>query len=185
MSRPAKPERTQLRVGRLTKAHGLKGALKVELYTDEPERRFVPGATFALQVPDHSKWHGKRVTLKELRNYNGHPVAFFADVDSREEAETLIKAVLWIEQDPTELPAEPDAWYNHQLAGLEVERDGEVIGRVIRVENMPAQDLLVVSVGEREVLIPFVSAIVPKVDVTAGRITITPPIGLIEDETAE
>ena len=43
---------TQLRVGRLTKAHGLKGAIKLELYTDDPERRFVPGAEFSLQVPE-------------------------------------------------------------------------------------------------------------------------------------
>ncbi|MDP3207868.1 MAG: ribosome maturation factor RimM, partial [Rhodoglobus sp.] len=41
------PDNTELRVGRLTKAHGLKGAIKVELYTDAPERRFVPGAVFA------------------------------------------------------------------------------------------------------------------------------------------
>ena len=44
----------QLRVGRLIKAHGLKGALKVELYTDAPDRRFTPGAVFTLQVPTSS-----------------------------------------------------------------------------------------------------------------------------------
>ena len=58
---------TQLRVGRLTKAHGLKGAIKLELYTDDPERRFVPGAEFSLQVPESSPWHGKRLKLRELR----------------------------------------------------------------------------------------------------------------------
>jgi len=64
---PAKPNRTQLRVGRLVKAHGLKGALKVELYTDDPARRFTPGATFTLQVPTTSEWHGKSLELVELR----------------------------------------------------------------------------------------------------------------------
>ena len=50
----AEPIRTQLRVGRLVKAHGLKGALKLELYTDDPDGRFVPGAVFTLQVPEAS-----------------------------------------------------------------------------------------------------------------------------------
>ena len=73
--------RTQLRVGRLTKAHGLKGAIKLELYTDDPERRFVPGAEFSLQVPESSPWYGKHLTLRELRWYNGHPVGFFEGVE--------------------------------------------------------------------------------------------------------
>ena len=74
-------ERPQLRVGRLVKAHGLKGALKLELYTDAPERRFTPGASFSLQVPELSEWHGKTLTLTELRWYNAQPVAFFDQED--------------------------------------------------------------------------------------------------------
>ena len=46
-----RPARTQLRVGRLVKAHGLKGALKIELYTDDPDGRFAPGSTFTLRLP--------------------------------------------------------------------------------------------------------------------------------------
>lgn len=175
------PARTQLRVGRLARAHGLKGAIKIELYTDDPGRRFVPGARFALQVPTSSKWHGKSLELLELRVYNGSPVGFFEGVTDRTEAESLVKAVLWVEQDPTELPVEPDAWYVHQLAGLEVWRDGARIGRVVRVDAMPAQDMLIVDHGGREVMVPFVKAIVPEVDLRAGRLTVTPPPGLFEE----
>lgn len=175
------PARTQLRVGRLARAHGLKGAIKIELYTDDPGRRFVPGARFALQVPTSSKWHGKSLELLELRVYNGSPVAFFEGITDRTEAESLVKAVLWVEQDPTELPVEPDAWYVHQLAGLEVWRDGARIGRVVRVDAMPAQDMLIVDHGGREVMVPFVKAIVPEVDLRAGRLTVTPPAGLFEE----
>src|SRR6195952_5048353 len=92
-----RPGKTELRVGRLTKAHGLKGALKLELYTDAPEKRFVPGAVFTLQVPDESPWHGKTLELVELRWYNSHPVGFFKGVDDRSAAETLVKAILWVE----------------------------------------------------------------------------------------
>lgn len=175
------PGTTQLRVGRLTKAHGLKGALKLELYTDEPERRFVPGAVFTLQVPTSSPWHGKTLELSELRWYNGHPVGFFAGVSDRTTAETLVRAILWVEHDSAELPAEPDAWYDHQLIGLRALRDGVDVGRVARVDHLPAQDLLVVDTGDREVLVPFVSAIVPAVDIAAGTVTLTPPAGLFED----
>ena len=123
-----KPAQTQLRVGRLTKAHGLKGAIKLELYTDDPEQRFVPGAVFTLQVPTGSKWHGKTLELTELRWYNGHAVGFFKGVDDRSEAETLVKAILWVNQDPAELPEEEDAWYDHQLVGLDALRDGVKVG---------------------------------------------------------
>ncbi len=179
--RPAKPPRTQLRVGRLVKAHGLKGALKLELYTDDPEGRFVPGATFTLQVPTSSPWHGKTLTVREFRWMNSHAVAFFEGVDDRSAAEELVRAILWIDEDAAASPVEDDAWYDHQLVGLDVVRDGEVVGRVARVDHMPAQDLLIVTAGEREVLVPFVKAIVPEVDVAAGRVVVTPPPGLFEE----
>jgi 16S rRNA processing protein RimM len=175
------PGKTQLRVGRLLKAHGLKGAIKLELYTDDPERRFVPGAVFSLQVPTSSPWHGKTLELTELRWYNTHPVGFFKDVSDRTQAESLVKAILWIDQDATELPEEEDAWYDHQLVGLSALRDGQKVGVVARVDHLPAQDLLAVNTGDREVLVPFVKAIVPAVDLAAGTVTITPPEGLFED----
>lgn len=175
------PGTTQLRVGRLLKAHGLKGALKLELFTDEPERRFVPGATFALQVPTSSPWHGKSLELTELRWYNSQPVGFFQDVDDRTVAESLVRAILWVDQDAAELPTEPDAWYDHQLVGLRAVRDGVDVGRVARVDHFPAQDLLAIETGSGEVLVPFVAAIVPTVDLAGGTVTLTPPAGLFEE----
>ncbi|GAA4366122.1 ribosome maturation factor RimM [Agromyces bauzanensis] len=172
--------RTQLRVGRLTKAHGLKGALKLELYTDDPERRFVPGAEFSLQVPADSPWHGKHLRLRELRWYNGHPVGFFEGVDDRTAAESLVKAILWVDHVDQEAP-EPDAWYDHQLVGLTVLRDGEKVGEITHVDHLPAQDLLIVKTPGGEVMVPFVSAIVPEVDLEAGAVTVTPPSGLFEE----
>ncbi|MCR2809390.1 MULTISPECIES: ribosome maturation factor RimM [unclassified Microbacterium] len=181
-ARPPKAAKTQLRVGRLVKAHGLKGALKLELYTDDPEGRFTPGATFTLQVPESSPWHGKVLTVREFRWMNSHAIAFFEGVDDRAGAEELVRAILWIDQDPADIPTEDDAWYDHQLIGLDVVRDGEVVGRVVRIDHFPAQDLLTVRVrGDQEVLVPFVKAIVPEVDIAGGRVLVTPPPGLFED----
>lgn len=178
--------RNQLRVGRLVKAHGLKGALKLELYTDDPAGRFVPGAEFTLQVPEASPWHGKTLTVREYRVMNATSVVFFEGVDDRTAAEGLVKAILWIDQDETEEP-EDDAWYDHQLTGLAVVRDDVVVGRVIRVDHLPAQDLLIVrpTTGADEIMVPFVSAIVPTVDLAAGRIIVTPPAGLFEELAEE
>ena len=171
---------TKLRVGRFLKAHGLKGAIKLELYTDSPNERFVPGAVLELQVPEESPWFGKSVTVSELKWFNSSPVLFLKDVADRTQAESLIKAILLVEQPLDVSPQEPDAWYDHQLAGLKVMRDGAEIGTLLRVEHMPAQDLLVIKTEEGEVLLPFVKAFVPKVDIDAGVIEITPPGGLFE-----
>jgi len=175
------PSHTELRVGRLTKAHGLKGAIKVEMYTDAPERRFVPGAVFSLQVPTDSPWFGKTIELTELKWYNSHPVAFFRGISDRTAAESLIKAILWIDQDLTEPSDEEDAWFDHQLVGLAVLRDGVRVGTVSQIDHLPAQDLITVETSSGDVLVPFVKAIVASVDIEAGTMTVTPPLGLFEE----
>ncbi|WP_406250026.1 ribosome maturation factor RimM [Microbacterium sp. M] len=173
--------RNQLRVGRLVKAHGLKGALKLELYTDNPEGRFIPGAEFTLQVPEASPWHGKTITVREYRVMNGNPVVFFDDIADRDAAEGLVRAILWIDQGDIE--PEDNAWYDHQLTGLDVVRDEQVIGRVVRIDHLPSQDLLIVrpTGSDAEIMVPFVEAIVPTVDIEAGRVIVTPPAGLFEE----
>ena len=173
-------------MGRLLKAHGLKGAIKLELYTDSPNERFVPGAVLKLQVPETSDWFGKTVTVKELRWYNQAPVIFLEGIEDRNASEALIRAILLIDTDAQELPAEEDAWYDHQLVGLKVIRDGVEVGSIARVDHMPAQDLLAVKTSNGEVLVPFVKAIVTKVDIESGTVTVNPPMGLFEEiESAE
>ncbi|MBA8815891.1 16S rRNA processing protein RimM [Microbacterium halimionae] len=112
---------------------------------------------------------------------NSHPVAFFDGVEDRSAAEGLVRAILWIDQDAAATAPEEDAWYDHQLVGLDVLRDGVSVGRVMRVDHFPAHDLLLVRSGEREVLVPFVKAIVPEVDPAAGFVVVTPPAGLFEE----
>ena len=172
--------KTKLRVGRLVKAHGLKGALKLELYTDSPEQRFRAGQELELQVPETSEWFGKTVKVAELRFYNQAPVLFLEGIEDRSQAETLVKAILLIETDLEQLPEEPEAWYDHQLVGLTALVGEEVVGNVIRVDHLPAQDLLAIETSTGEVLVPFVKQIVPLVDIQKGQVVLTPPAGLFE-----
>lgn len=172
---------TTLRVGRLVKAHGLKGAFKLELYTDSPKLRFVEGAILKLQVPESSPWFGKTVTVQELRWYNTMPVLFLKECEDRTVADTLVKAILLVDDSNDEITNEEDAWFDHQLVGLRVIRDAVDIGVVTRVDHLPSQDLLAVETEGREVLVPFVKAIVPVVDMKSRSLTITPPLGLFEE----
>lgn len=172
---------TKLRVGRLLKAHGLKGAIKLELYTDSPNERFRKGAVLELQVPENSPWFGKTVKVADLKWFNTSPVVFLEGINDRTQAESLVKAILLIDQPLDASPEEPEAWYDHQLVGLKVFRHGAEIGEVARVDHMPAQDLLAIKLSDKEVLLPFVKAFVPRVDISAGLIEITPPGGLFEE----
>jgi len=172
---------TTLRVGRLVKAHGLKGAFKLELYTDSPKLRFVEGAVLKLQVPESSPWFGKTVTVSELRWYNTMPVLFLKECEDRTIADTLVKAILLVDVANDEVTNEEDAWFDHQLVGLKVIRDAVEIGVVTRVDHLPSQDLLAVEATAGEVLVPFVKAIVPVVDMKNRTLTVTPPLGLFEE----
>ena len=172
--------KTKLRVGRLVKAHGLKGALKLELYTDSPDQRFRTGQELELQVPESSEWFGKTVKVAELRFYNQSPVLFLEGIEDRSRAETLVKAILLIETDLEQLPEDPEAWYDHQLVGLTALVGEEVVGKVTRVDHLPAQDLLAIETSNGEVLVPFVKQIVPSVDVQKGQVVLAPPAGLFE-----
>ncbi|MGO3148072.1 MAG: ribosome maturation factor RimM [Leucobacter sp.] len=179
-----------LRVGRLSKPHGLKGGLKLEMYTDNPELRFVPGAQFHLQVPEDSSWFGKKITLTELRWFNTVPVGFFTEVPDRTAAESIVRAILWIDEAAVAAGTEDNAWYDHELVGLDVVRttaDGarQKLGTVAEVQHFPAQDLLAVTTDNGIVLVPFVEAIVPQVDLAAGVVTMTPPSGLFDGEAIE
>lgn len=172
---------TTLRVGRLVKAHGLKGAFKLELYTDSPKLRFVEGAILKLQVPETSPWFGKTVTVAELRWYNTMPVLFLKECEDRNVADTLVKAILLVDVPHDEVTNEEDAWFDHQLVGLRVIRDAVEVGKVVRVDHLPSQDLLAVETANGEILVPFVKAIVPVVDIKNQTITVTPPAGLFEE----
>ena len=102
------------------------------------------------------------------------------DVVDRTAAESLVKAILWVEalrriaMSPT--PGTTTSWSAWSRCAT-----ASRSGRIARVDHLPAQDLLVVKSGDREVLVPFVAAIVPTVDIAAGTVTLTPPAGLFED----
>jgi 16S rRNA processing protein RimM len=171
-------------VGRIGKPHGLKGEVSVEPRTDEPDRRFASGATLHVERnrPGAPRG-GETLTVRGMRWHSGRLLVTFVEIDGREAAEEARGTVLVVPVDPDETPDDPEEFYDHQLVGLAVESpDGSRLGTVTRVEHAGAQDLLVIEVDGRSVLFPFVQALVPVVDVAAGKVVVDDRPGLLGEE---
>jgi 16S rRNA processing protein RimM len=176
-------------VARIGRAHGLRGEVTVEVRTDEPERRFVAGATLAVEPPRGSASGLTSLEIVTLRWHQTTLLVKFAELSDRTAAEGARGTLLLAHLDPEEKPEDPDEFYDHQLVGLRVEDlDGAVIGQVTGVQH-GAQDLLEVRATDgRPTLVPFVAALVPEVDVAAGRVVVADRPGLVApfpDDKAE
>ena len=164
-------------VGRIGRPHGIRGEVTVETRTDEPDERFAPGAVLSVDGPVHE------LTVERTHWHSGRLLVTFRDVTDRNAAEALRGLLLHVERPEDERPEDPDEYYDSSLVGCEVsDLGGGAVGTVSEVVHLPAQDLLVVrTADDRDVLIPFVTAIVPEVDPAGRRIVIDPPPGLLEE----
>ncbi len=170
----------ELVVGRVAKAHGVTGEVVVDVRTDDPEARFVPGRQLRLRS---GRGAGERaVVIESVRPHGGRLLVRLGGVTDRDGAEAL-RGHLFI-VDSAELPTldDPDEFYDHQLEGLVVRTvDGSPVGRVVEVLHTGAGELLAVRTDtDAEVLVPFVGAIVTSVSLSEGAIEIDPPPGLLD-----
>nr|WSZ98744.1 ribosome maturation factor RimM [Streptomyces sp. NBC_00857] len=168
----------QLVVGRIGRAHGIKGEVTVEVRTDEPELRLGPGAVLATEPASAGP-----LTIETGRVHSGRLLLRFEGVRDRTGAEALRNILLIAEIDPEELPEDPEEFYDHQLMDLDVVlADGTEIGRITEISHLPSQDLFIVERPDgSEVMIPFVGEIVTEIDLEEQRAVIDPPPGLIDD----
>jgi len=184
-----------LTVGQIGKPHGLRGEVSVVVRTDEPEDRFVPGSVFVTEVPrDRRVSTGpaavvgirfevpKQLVLESIRWHQGRGIAQFENIDDRTVAEELRGVFLQVDSSELTPPDDPDEFHDHQLVGLRVESaDGTVHGTVERIDHAPSSDLIVLKKADGgTALIPFVSVMVPTVDVVGGRIVVDLPAGLLD-----
>ncbi len=165
----------QVVIARIGKAHGLRGEVTVQVLTGAPDVRFVPGATFATEPAASGP-----LVLRSARDNNGILLLGFEHTDDRNGAEALRGVKLLA--DVLEDNGDEDAWYERDLVGLKaVTVGGDEVGEVTALESRPAQDLLVLRLTDgEEALVPFVSAILPEVDIEGGRVVLDPPAGLLE-----
>jgi 16S rRNA processing protein RimM len=169
-------------VARVGKAHSLRGEVTVQLHTDDPQGRFVPGARFRTEAEPGSGVP-RELTLRSARLHNGTWLLAFEGIPDRTGAEGLRGTRLLVEASEAAAPDEDeDAWYEEELVGLRaVDRAGVELGTVSGLEHGPSQDLLVLRLpGGGSAWVPFVEAIVPEVDVPGGRVVLDPPEGLLD-----
>ncbi|SDE46388.1 16S rRNA processing protein RimM [Auraticoccus monumenti] len=175
-------------VGRIGRPHGVKGALTIELRTDEPERRFAEGASLhlvrgAAARPGADRFVSERtLQVVSTRWHQGRLLVVFEGVDDRDTAESLRGGLLVSRVAVDDAPGEPGEYYDRQLVGLAVlDASGTEVGRVTEVVHLPAQDLLAVDVAQGSRLVPFVEALVPEVDLAAGHVRLADVEGLLVD----
>ena len=174
-------------VGRVGRPHGIRGEVVIGVRTDEPDLRFAVGATLGFgATPDDDPPGGATLRVAAKRWHSGQLLVAFAGITDRTAAGELTGR--WLSVDSSQLPAtgDPDEFRDHELIGLSVRTSaGEAVGVVTDVLHY-GQDLLVVRPPDGgEHLVPFVTAIVPEVDVAAGTIIIDPPPGLLDPGRAE
>lgn len=162
-------------VGRIGRAHGLRGEVGVVVRTDSPDERFAPGAQFQLSA-------GRRLTVAGTRWHRGVLLVQFTGVEDRDAAEQLRGTTLTVGLDQLTALDDPDEFHDHELVGLRAElAGGHPVGVVRDVLHGPAGELLVLSrEGLEDALVPFVRDIVPTVDLVGGRLVLTPPEGLLD-----
>lgn len=160
-------------VGRIVRPHGLRGDVVVESVTDFAETRFRKGAR--LTTGD-----GRELTVAASRPQGDRWVVRFAGLDAIEAVEGLRDTELQIEPEAQgTLPA--GQYYLHDLVGCVVQTDdGATVGPVVTVYTGAAQTVLGIDGEGGEVLVPMAEGICRDVDVTAKRIVIAPPEGLLD-----
>jgi 16S rRNA processing protein RimM len=163
-------------VGRIARAHGIRGQVIVNLDTDFPEERFQPGAELFISRDGAAA----PLTITTVRFQQGRPVIGLRGVDDMNAATALAGAELRVPREwLAPLPA--GTFYRHDLVGCQVETSaGRRIGVVASVEGDLGGSRLVVDTAGGELLVPLATEICPTIDPAAKRIVIEPPEGLLE-----
>ena len=160
-------------IGKVTKPHGVRGAVKVFPYGETFGEVEVGERLFFIEGGTQ-----RHLTLAGLGAQNRVWIAQFEEICSREQAEALGGTELFIESE--RLPVLPEGEYYHfQLVGLSVEtRQGRVLGTLGSVLETGSNDVYVVEGGGREVLIPAIEGVVIEVDLENGKVIVDLPEGL-------
>ena len=165
-----------LNVARIGRPHGVRGEVTIEVRTDSPEKRFAPGSKLTTESGKFGP-----LTIESVRNNNGTLLIKFVEISDRNQAEELKNQILVAEIDLSKESGENEFHLQQILGSGAFLENGEKVGTIIDVVHIPGQDLLVIDHNGREVLIPFVSEIVPDIDIENRKITISEKEGLFDE----
>lgn len=173
----AEPAAERVAAGRVVAAHGIRGELAVEPFSDVPGR-FAAGASLLLTLPGAPP---TPVSLAGVRPHKGRLLLRVVGVEDRDSAEALRGALL--EVPAAEVPPAPEgSWYWYELVGCRcLERDGRELGEVEEVLEGGGGLLLRVKGARGELLLPFVEAYLVEVDAPGRRIVWDLPEGFVDE----
>ena len=158
-------------VGRITRAHGVQGELAVLVISEVPGR-FADGETVWLE-------DGRTLTVESSRPHKDRLLVRFREVQTREQAEALQRALLVVPESLSpELPE--GSWWDHRIVGCAIETDtGRALGTVHDVIHTAANDVWsAVDDDGTETLIPVLRDVILDVDMDAKRIVVREIPGL-------
>jgi 16S rRNA processing protein RimM len=156
-------------VARIGAAHGVRGAVKLWTFTEDPLAVTRYGQLM-------TKDGARQFEVTHVREAKGHLVATLKGIATREEAERLNGVELYVAREKLPDTSE-DEYYHADLIGLAaVNAAGEPLGRVIAIHNFGAGDIIEIAPPDgATVLLPFTNAVVPTVDLEGGRVVIELP----------
>jgi 16S rRNA processing protein RimM len=174
---PLSGEPDFLAVGKLHRAHGLQGEIRISVWTDFPER-LVPGACFYLG-PEHQV-----IRVRSVRAHQNQMIIAFDGYENREQVNLLRNQVVYVRR--SELPSLPDdEYYLHQLLGMHVvEADGERdLGRIVEILETGANDVYIVRADNgEEYLLPGSEEVVVDIDFDQSVMRVQLLPGLLPDK---
>jgi len=160
---------SQICVARIGAAHGVRGAVKLWTFTEDPlaVKRYGPLAT---------KDGARHFEVTSAREAKGHLVATLKGIATREDAERLNGLELYVAREKLPAPSE-DEYYHADLIGLAaVTPADEPLGRVVAIHNFGAGDIIEIAPPHGPtMLLPFTNAVVPSVDLAGRRVVIELP----------
>ena len=165
-------------VARIGAAHGVRGAVKLWTFTEDPLAVKAYG-------PLVTKDGARQFEVTSAREAKGHLVATLKGIATREEAERLNGIELYVARE--KLPeTDADEYYHADLIGLAaVNAAGDPLGRVIAIHNFGAGDIIEIAPPSGStMLLPFTNAVVPTVDLAGGRVVIELPQQVDGDDSA-
>ena len=172
----------ELVVGRVVKSHGIRGELVVDVRTDSPEERFAPGTRLVGRTGRGRTAIDRDITIEAARNHSGRLLVHLEGVRDRDTADGLRGMLLLVDSASLPEPEDPDEFHDHQLVGLRVlDTAGTRLGEITEIVHTPAGELLGVRLEDgSDALVPFVTEMVPTVDLQAGTCVVDPPEGLLD-----
>lgn len=171
-------------VGRIRRAHGIRGELAVEVMTESPNAIFAPGARlFAGTVQGDPSPDGQELSVGESRPFKDGLLVRFAQIPDRTAAERWRDRFLLVPMDEVDAPAD-DEVFIHELVGLDVVlADGSTIGRIAATLETGAGLLLEIQRSGGTLLMPYELEFIQEIDVEGRRLVVDPPPGMFDHAT--